>query len=199
MENDASILKGCAGAIRTNRALLEAARAANPDATILYKPHPDVEAGLRPGAVMDADRIADLVQEQTNPAAILSEVDEIWTLTSLMGFEGLLRGVRVTCIGTPFYAGWGLTNDISAAPSWRKELAADLQQTTGQSVDLDNLVHAALIAYPRYYDPVTQQTAPVEVILDRLASGQNLPRALGNSLLAKLQGVFATQSWIWRR
>ena len=34
-----------------------AARAANPGAVILWKPHPDVEAGLRPGAVPDADRL----------------------------------------------------------------------------------------------------------------------------------------------
>ena len=50
VEDDASILLG-AGAIRTNRALLEAARSANPKAVILYKPHPDVVAGLRKGAV----------------------------------------------------------------------------------------------------------------------------------------------------
>ena len=34
-------------------ALLQAVWEANPEAIILYKPHPDVEAGLRPGAVPD--------------------------------------------------------------------------------------------------------------------------------------------------
>ncbi|MBS3980198.1 MAG: capsular polysaccharide biosynthesis protein, partial [Rhodobacteraceae bacterium] len=50
VEDDASIRKG-AGEVRTNLALLQAVRSANPDAVILYKPHPDVAAGLRPGAV----------------------------------------------------------------------------------------------------------------------------------------------------
>ena len=50
VEDDASIRTG-AGEINTNLALLVRTREANPDATLLYKPHPDVEAGLRDGAV----------------------------------------------------------------------------------------------------------------------------------------------------
>ena len=34
------------------------------------------------------------------------------TMTSLAGFEALLRGKPVTTHGQPFYAGWGLTEDI---------------------------------------------------------------------------------------
>ena len=50
VEDDASIRLG-AGEIRTNLDLLRAVRSANPKAVIIYKPHPDVEAGLRPGAL----------------------------------------------------------------------------------------------------------------------------------------------------
>ena len=60
VEDDASILKG-AGEIRTNLALLQKVRAENPEAVILYKPHPDVEAGLRAGR-LDKTDLADLVQ-----------------------------------------------------------------------------------------------------------------------------------------
>jgi capsular polysaccharide export protein len=35
----------------------------------------------------------------------LSAVDEVHTLTSLAGFQALLRGKPVTCYGQPFYAG----------------------------------------------------------------------------------------------
>ncbi len=31
-----------------------------------------------------------------DPAALLSQVDEVWTMTSLTGFEALLRGMPVT-------------------------------------------------------------------------------------------------------
>ncbi|MCB1341854.1 MAG: capsular polysaccharide biosynthesis protein, partial [Pseudooceanicola sp.] len=139
VEDDASILTG-AGEVRTNRALLETVRAARPNAVIVYKPHPDVEAGLRPGAI-DAGGLADVVAPACDPAALLDMVHEVWTMTSLLGFEALLRGLPVTVLGAPFYAGWGLTRDLAATPDRRRARPS-----------LEGLVHAALIDYPRYYD-----------------------------------------------
>ena len=185
--DDASIRLG-AGEVATNGDLLRAARAANPAAVILYKPHPDVEAGLRDGAVPDADQIADAVLTGMDPITAIGQVDEVWTMTSTLGFEALLRGKSVTCLGTPFYAGWGLTDD-RAMPLPRRAATPDLTA----------LVHAVLIDYPRYVDPVTGLPCPVEVVVDRLIAG-DLPRpGRGNRMLAKLQGVFASQAWLWRR
>jgi len=185
VEDDASIRLGC-GEIRTNRALIEAARAAHPDAVILYKPHPDVEAGLRPGAI-EAGDLADVVLPGTDPAALLEQVDAVWTLTSLIGFEALLRGRAVTCLGTPFYAGWGLTEDRGDIPARR-----------GVAVSLEGLVHAALIDYPRYRDPVTGLPCPVEVICDRLEAGAVQAGGPGLRALSKLQGLFAGFAPLWR-
>ena len=151
VEDDASILLG-AGDIRTNRALIEAARSANPEAVILYKPHPDVVAGLRKGAVGNAHELADMVLPDADIAALLDGVDEVWTMTSLTGFEALLRRKKVTVLGAPFYAGWGLTKDLGPRPERRKARPS-----------LEGLVHAALIDYPRYLDPVTGQPCPEEV------------------------------------
>ena len=177
VEDDASVRLGCPG-VTTNLGLLAATRAANPDAVILYKPHPDVVAGLRKGAVAatEALRHADLVLPDADPAALIGVADEVWTLTSLLGFEALIRGKRVTCLGLPFYAGWGLTRDLAAPParrSARPTLAA--------------LVHAALIAYPRYVDPGTGRPCPVEVIVDRLAARPQPEQPLVNRGLAGLQ------------
>lgn len=183
--DDASILTGT-DQVRTNRDLLQAARDSNPGAVILYKPHPDVEAGLRTGKV-DAHDLADLVLTHTDPAAVLEQVDEVWTMTSLLGFEALLRGKAVTCLGMPFYAGWGLTRDFGPTPARR-----------AIQVPLEGLIHAALIDYPRYFDPVTQAPCPVEIAIDRLAQG-NLPvPGYFNRLTAKLQGFLASHSWLWR-
>ncbi len=185
VEDDASILKG-AGAERTNLELLQAVRAARPNAVVIYKPHPDVEAGLRSGAV-DAGGLADVVATDADPVALLDQVQEVWTITSLMGFEALLRGVGVTTLGAPFYAGWGLTEDRGDVPARRVARPS-----------LEGLVHAALIDYPRYFDPVTGIPCPVEVMVDRLTHGP-LPRpGLGNRSLSKLQGLFATWSFLWR-
>ncbi len=188
VEDDASIRLGTQ-AICTNLGLLKAVREANPEAVILYKPHPDVEAGLRDGKIdrVDALRHADLVADSTDPIALLAHVDAVWTMTSTLGFEALLRGLPVTCLGTPFYAGWGLTQDLGSVPARRTARP-----------DLVALTHATLIDYPRYYDPVTGTACTVEVTVTRLADGE-LPKARRSTrLLAKLQGIFASYAYLWR-
>ncbi|WP_235937770.1 capsular polysaccharide biosynthesis protein [Pseudoroseicyclus tamaricis] len=187
VEDDASIRLG-AGEVHTNRALIEAARAANPGARILYKPHPDVEAGLRPGAVPDAADLADAVLTNADPVALLGQVQEVWTITSTLGFEALLRDLPVTTLGQPFYAGWGLTRD----------LGAPLPRRTARP-DLTALAHAALIAYPRYHDPVTNRPCPPEIALHRLANGTMPHPGPANRLLAKAQGALASRAHLWRR
>mgnify|MGYP000032364059 CR=1 FL=1 len=189
VEDDASITTGTK-TISTNLELLSAARAAHPDAIILYKPHPDVEAGLRAGQIAqsDLDQLCDAVLRGVDPIAAIEAADEIWTMTSLLGFEALLRSKPVTCHGAPFYAGWGLTTDLGAVPARRST-----------SVSLETLVHASLIDYPRYFDPVTNQACPVEVVLERLATGK-LPRpGPMNRTVSKLQGLFASYAHLWRR
>ncbi len=185
VEDDASILTG-AGTVRCNLDLLRAARAARPGAVILYKPHPDVEAGLRAGAV-DAAGLADVVLSRVDPAALLERVGEVWTMTSLTGFEALLRGVKVTTLGVPFYAGWGLSEDLAAMPARRQARPS-----------LEGLVHAVLIDYPRYFDPVARQDCPVEVVVERLSHGEVPRPGLGNRALAKAQGMLASHAHFWR-
>ena len=189
VEDDASIILG-AGEVRTNAGLLTRARALYPEALILYKPHPDVLAGLRQGAVADdvLAQCADAVLAQGDPAILLAQVDGVVTMTSGLGFEALLRGVPVTCLGAPFYAGWGLTRDLGPVPAHRKARPS-----------LAALAHAALITYPRYFDPISGLPCPPEVALDRLADGAGLRGRPGLRALAKLQGWFAGQSWLWRR
>lgn len=157
VENDASIRLGAA-AVRTNLALLQAARARFPDAFLLYKPHPDVLTGLRPGSVAadDAARLADATIVRASAADCLDWADRVATITSLTGFEALLRGKAVTCFGRPFYAGWGLTDDVCPPPRPRR-------------LSLDELTAAALILYPAYIDPVTRLPAPPEVAVAALA------------------------------
>ncbi|MEM9250540.1 MAG: capsular polysaccharide biosynthesis protein, partial [Pseudomonadota bacterium] len=190
VEDDASIRLGCTGEVRTNLGLLEATRAANPEAVLLYKPHPDVEAGLRAGAVApDAlAGLADVRLDDVDAATALSCADEVWTLTSAMGFEALLRGLPVTCLGAPFYAGWGLTADHAPVPHRR----------TAARPDLRALAHAALIDYPRYHDPVRGLPCPPEVVLERLMAGAALPRQPLLRHLSKLQGAAASYTHLWR-
>lgn len=197
VEDDASIRLG-AGEVRTNLALLQAVRRANPRAVVLYKPHPDVEAGLRPGRLAPADLagLADLVADRADPALLIGAVDQVWTMTSLLGFEALLRGKPVTCLGAPFYAGWGLTTDLGPVPARRR------QDTGGQPLPrppLWHLAHAALIAYPRYLDPLTGRPCPPETAVLRLARGEVRRPGPALRALSKLQGMLAGWAHLWRQ
>lgn len=185
VEDDASIKLG-AGDISTNLGLLKAARAAHPEAFIIYKPHPDVEAGLRNGAVKNADRIADIVAANSPILPLIECADMVWTMTSLTGFEALLRGKKVTCLGRPFYAGWGLTQDLGP-PMPRRNV----------QISLPGLVHAALIDYPLYLDPKTGRPCTPEKLVARLQAGAG-KRHFWLRALARLQGRFATYAHIWR-
>ncbi|MFT8245129.1 capsular biosynthesis protein [Roseomonas sp. BN140053] len=161
VEDDASVILG-GGAIRSNLALLRAVRAAEPEAFLVYKPHPDLEAGFRRGriAAQDLMAVADQVVTGASLSALFPVVDALHTLTSLSGFEALLRGLPVTTWGRPFYAGWGLTTDRAPEgfPPGRRNLPRSL----------DALVAATLILYPRYLDPVTLLPCTPELILERL-------------------------------
>ena len=161
VEDDRAVVLGGAGL--DNLALLERARGLEPGAEIIYKPHPDVEAGHRKGRISDDFilKYADRIERGAPISALLGEVDGVHVISSLAGFEALLRGVEVVTHGVPFYAGWGLTRDLGAVPERRKRL-----------VSLDEMVAAALILYPRYLDPVTRLPCPVEVLVERMAAGQ---------------------------
>lgn len=190
VEDDASI-RMAAGAVNTNLALLRAARAAHPDGFIVYKPHPDVEAGLRAGAIPAGDLtgLADLIAPRADPIQLIADCDRVFTMTSTLGFEALLRGKPVTCTGVPFYAGWGLTTDLGDIP---------LRRNIHPRPDLIQLCYAALIAYPRYIDPVTGMPCPPEVALHRLITGGAVKSGIALRILSKIQGQFASLSHLWR-
>jgi capsular polysaccharide export protein len=166
VEDDASVMFG-SPQVRGNLALLRAARRHNPDAFLVFKPHPDVEAGLRKGRIAEKDALAlaDRVVSDISIADLLDRVDQVETMTSLTGFEALLRGKTVAVHGRPFYAGWGLTLD------------RDPPERRTRRLTLDELVAGALILYPLYVDPVTGLRCPPEILVDRLAAARDVAAA----------------------
>ncbi|MCC5450298.1 capsular polysaccharide biosynthesis protein [Rheinheimera sp. UJ51] len=139
VETDASIAFGAPG-IKKNLDLLKTVRQDNPRAYIIYKPHPDVLAGARAQGENEqhAKDFCDAIAVDIDISAMLEQVDELHVLTSLAGFEALLRGRKVLCYGLPFYAGWGLTEDKVTCARRKRKLT------------LEQLVAAALLQYPMY-------------------------------------------------
>lgn len=179
---DAAGLMADAGG-NPNVALLKAVRARNPSAVIVFKPHPDVAAGLRPGGIARRDALAyaDHIAADVNIADLIDASARVETLSSLTGFEALLRGKAVGVHGRPFYAGWGLTEDLAVTP----------RRTRGRT--LDELVYLTLVAYCRYVDPATRRVCTAEEQVARLAEQRQARRHVLE------QRTWQHLSWLGRR
>ncbi|MPS95314.1 MAG: capsular polysaccharide biosynthesis protein [Comamonas sp.] len=186
VEDDASIRFGCdADGVCTNLGLIQAARAAFPHAFIVFKPHPDVSSGNRKGHVEPAVALqhADHLELGASVVSCIEACDVVVTMTSLTGFDALLRGKQVVVHGRPFYAGWGLTQDCLRVPRRSRPLS------------LDELVAGALLHYPLYWDPVLRGYTSCEAVLRRLLEQRTALEQSGG-----LQGL--KSGWLrrqWRK
>lgn len=155
---DAALLHD-AGEMATAHDLLRTARRLHPQARLVYWAPPAAPTDPSDGA----EALADDVARGTDPIALIEGAERMVTISSGLGFEALLRGRPVTVLGAPFYAGWGLTTDFGPVPDRRRARPS-----------LAALVHAVLIAYPRYHDPVTDMPCPPEIAVARLLSDPTL-------------------------
>ncbi len=157
--DDASVRLGATGAIASIEQLLGHVWQENSDAMIVYKPHPDVLSGNRIG-LLQAKNLCHLVDTEADIISLIEQVDEVHTLSSLAGFDALLRGKKVVTYGMPFYAGWGLTEDKIVNIPYRS-----------RAINLDMLVATALILYPTYWDWQKMQFTTPEATVSQLAAG----------------------------
>lgn len=171
VDDDLSVQLGGGG--QTVAGMIEAVRREEAGQTIVFKPHPDVSAGLRRGVMAPAGCIA---VPDADLLWLVQRATRVHVLTSLGGFEALLRGREVVVHGQPFYAGWGLTRD-------RNPLARRTRQLT-----LEVLVAGALIEYPLYFDPAEGRRCTVEQLLDRIEAA---PPAPPISTFSRLRGQAA--------
>lgn len=105
-------------------------------------------------------------------------------MTSLSGFDALLRGKQVVTYGQPFYAGWGLTTDVAENPT------AFVRRT--RNLSLDELVAGALLRYPIYWDWDLKGYTTCEAVLHRIVEQRAVLEANGG--LRKLRvGFFRRQ------
>ncbi|RYF88890.1 MAG: capsular polysaccharide biosynthesis protein, partial [Caulobacteraceae bacterium] len=182
VENDKSILLGCEPDLATNSALVEAARADHPDAFLIYRNHPDVLAGNRPGR-LDASAMAsvDASADGLDIIDCLNACRRVATLTSLTGFEALMRGKAVSVYGRPFYAGWGLTDD-------RLAFARRTRQAS-----VDHLILAALIHYPIYVTPSGWPCEAEDLVQALIAArDQPTPKAPRGQIQRWAAGIIAS-------
>lgn len=163
VEDDASIKYGAERPIDNND-LVRLAASENPGAQIIYKPHPDVLAGHRekrsdPAAV---ENICKVIYDKLPLAQSFETVDHVYAQTSLAGFEALLRGLKVTLWGAPFYAGWGLTDDRQQTPRRTRKLT------------LEELFAVSYLIYPKYFDPDSGRKVELEDVVEIISRSSPL-------------------------
>ncbi len=189
--DDASIRLGTR-AIGTADALLREVRRLRPDAFVVYKPHPDVLSGNRNGLI-DAQLLADVVDTEADLLSLVDAAHEVHTLSSLAGFDALLRGKTVFTYGLPFYAGWGLTHDALAPVPWRH-----------RTLTLDMLCAGVLLRYPLYFDWNTRLFTTPEAVVEQLApqAARPLKKVRGNRMRPLLKALRWTRNGllhaVWR-
>lgn len=165
VENDASLKYGAPD--MDNLKLLKKTRQNSSDAYIIYKPHPDVLVGNRIGNIEENIilKYADKIVTEVGLESVLDICDEVYTMTSLVGFEALMRDKKVYTYGKPFYAGWGLTNDLYT------------QERRTKTLNLDELIAATLICYPLYINPFTLKICEIEEFLEALEKERELHKS----------------------
>lgn len=152
-----------AGADRsTFLAMLAEAIATHGASSIVVKTHPDVINGFAAGNLTEAAarRGIRLIDSQLPVDDLAGKVRAIWTVSSTMGFEALMRGIPVTTFGMPFYAGWGLSDDRAAGHVAR--LAGQRRQARPHLLDM---VAAVFLDYTRYGNPWTGERLEAEAAL----------------------------------
>ena len=184
VDDDASIVLGGCG--YSNISLLREVRKNNPNSFIIFKIHPDALSGNRECEIniKEVLSLANYIctNELTNIDCI-NLCNEVHTISSLAGFEALIRNKKVYCYGMPFYAGYGLTVDISvekkhpiALESYSRRNKINLfsvksnlhRHLSSTDIGINNLIIGSLILYPTYYNWDKKCISTVEDIIDTL-------------------------------
>nr|WP_284041617.1 hypothetical protein [Halomonas olivaria] len=172
VEDDASIQYGCEKKL-TNNDVVRLAVKENPDAQVIYKPHPDVMNGHRPyqSNPTDVENISLVLTNDVPLANAFETVDHVYTITSLGGFEALLRGIKVTTLGCPFYSGWGLTDDRQKNERRKRQL------------NLNEIFSIAYLVYPKYFNADSGNKISFQDVVKNLAKSST-----NTSDLKKIEG-----------
>jgi capsular polysaccharide export protein len=132
---------------------------------VIYKPLPHILGKIRQRIHAGQGRVH--FQEITPSASmhrLLFQVDAVHVRTSSTGIDALLREREVLCHGRPFYAGWGLTDDVPGEAGRPRPLS------------LDEFVAGLFFLYPVCVSGVTGCYTGPERLLDEMSHGGDARR-----------------------
>jgi capsular polysaccharide export protein len=166
--------------------MIYSALAENPGCDVVIKVHPDSYTKAKCGHY-DLNKLASnpriwIIAENCHKVSFLQRCNKIYTVTSQVGFEGLLWNKTVRCFGMPFYAGWGLTDD-------------DQECERRQKVPFEWLVYATLVRYPVYMDADTKESSNIFQVMEYIAN----KRQHGQCSISVDKNQLGVPSSVWRR
>lgn len=137
-------------------------------ANIYVKLHPDTIDGKKEGYLKNLLKKHGLndhpsihvIDYHCNITSFFHFVQEVFVVSSQVGFEALLRNKNVRCFGMPFYSGWGLTNDMQV-----------LTDPRPQRSTIDIFV-ALVLQYTLYLNPFTNKKGTILDVLEYIALQQ---------------------------
>ncbi|WP_420604666.1 hypothetical protein [Methylobacterium sp.] len=97
-----------------------------------------------------------IVPHRTNSYSMFEVADEVWTLSSIIGFEALLADKVVRCFSPTFYSGRSLTIDEPVLPHHPTERT------------VYEIFYAAYVMQSRYFNPSTGKKCSLPDFLDYL-------------------------------
>lgn len=165
------------------REMLVQAQLDFPGARIMIRTHPETQHGYRTGHFTPEDASAPHITFLSDPVSsweLLEGAIAVYTVSSQLGFEAIFAGHKPRVYGLPFYAGWGLSDDQIPHPRRRRTL------TRAQ------LFAAAMLLYPKWYDPCRDRLCRFEDALDQL-------EALTRAWREDRNGYAALNMRLWKR
>ncbi|MGY0585792.1 MAG: capsular polysaccharide export protein, LipB/KpsS family [Paraglaciecola chathamensis] len=181
VEDDASIVFGKTK-INNNVDLVLAAKKEHPDANIYYRPHPDYWSGNRKPktSIKKLKGVCAIIPPEDSLYDLFDTVDHVYTMTSLVGFEALIYGLKVTTFGAPFYSNWGLTDDRVKIKRRNRKLT------------VEQLFSIAYLLYPRYIGLNSNEPSSFEQVssyfLVESLKHENIFSLSENKLFSRVEG-----------
>lgn len=137
-------------------------------ANIYVKLHPDTIDGKKEGYLqklllkhgLNDHPSIKLIDTHCNITSLFHFINDIFVVTSQVGFEALIRNKNVICFGTPFYSGWGLTTDMQTLSYPKPERS------------LMDLFVALVLQHTLYLNPFTGKKGTILDLLEYVSLQQ---------------------------
>lgn len=138
--------------------LVRAAKRDHPHANLVYKPHPFEDISNNTDVDLIRSHVKHVLDQHESIDTIFDQVDLVYTTSSQLGLDALIRGIPVITFGQPWYSGWGLTTDRN------QELRKAATKT------IEELLSALCFDCTFYFDWDTKQSITFEESLQKLYS-----------------------------